>query len=316
MDNRINNLALQLGSLNDEIKDTIGQINHFHQERENLLSGIEQLELRKGVLRDEVLKKKNELELLTTTIRETIVKEKKDSAQRREQIDKEVYEYELKRDTAKKEKDDALSKIKSVLSEKAFAKQAAEQAIASYEQAKIRESKQTAQLRLAETQMRDSAKEIERAEKHYEILSFSQTKLFEQIGTHGRTLKQLIVKAEAKRLIVSRLEELTFSLREALQTKSKQLKVLNAEYLSVSKALDQSHTDFARQAEDLKRAKSEFVNYRERELERIRKGDENVLALKKDYEKKQKDIRIVAARLKKLWAANNPKVSFPNIYES
>ena len=80
---KINNLVLQLGSLNDEIKQTVIQVNHFHQEREKILIEIENLEKEKKRIRLEILKVNDDLRSLVFSIKSELVALEKNSKERK-----------------------------------------------------------------------------------------------------------------------------------------------------------------------------------------------------------------------------------------
>ena len=234
LDRKIEDKKLQLGSLNDELKDTVASIEANHKIRDGLLEEIGELETRKS-----------------------------ESGKALERVKKE----HLKELTLHLE-----------------------------------------QVKGADSNVRVKIKEVEK------IVGFMLDLESKKEGLM-RTIKNLKKQENDLKKETAKLSKEKVKLKE-ISTKldkfENKLKEISAESDVASVELKDKKNVLSALIEQISREKIEFSAYKEREQEKIRQGLISIEGIKKDFERKDKDRRIVVARLKKLWKLKFSE-PFPNI---
>lgn len=225
---RESNLRAQISSLNDELKDTLKQVNAYHSERDLLLKQIDTLRI--------------------------------------ERMEEE-----------------------SVLQ-------------------KIKESFGTIHLS-HEHQIKDLTEQSELKREEIE----AKANLCLNLETKESEVKEKIkkLKDDKKKLATVRTE------LEDTQNKLLALEPIKKELLETIDSLHEAKTEldvttreYERMKDDIKESRIETIAWATEQRINITNKQKNIDALREDWEKKHKDLRIVKARLKKLWPKKEP---FPKI---
>lgn len=312
-ENKAEQIRNQVSSFNDELKQTVVQVNHFHQERDKLLSEIELLNSSIKQARQEDLKaRNNSVQLLEQ------LKIESQNADRIFQDNKMAMETQLNSlKDAIKLNEAELTKINNrFISAISNRDEAIEQEIDSInktkETKKILETERN-KLEILRNSVNIFQDKLNVIDKEYERVSLTQSALLEQIKYQESLLRKLLTDTDDKRKVLSKIEEKLYMSDKTFQAREQELKQINQNYQQIIKDGDLIKLNIKKELENLQQEKSVFNNYKIKESEIIKQGLITITGNLKDYQKKERDLNIVTARLKKKWKEINKDLPFPKI---
>lgn len=306
-------LVLQIGSLNDEIKQTVLQVNQIHKDRDQSLAELSELMSRKGQLRSEIFKAKDDLASLNFKIKEESV------------------EYE----TRKKSKEEELIRIISNLTDKI---QNLETEIIKVQEKKSKETdllKDYEQKRKTALELANAAKDefkvvkskldnvvkdcqqsetkLNNLEQEFSKLSLSQIRLLEDISFNNSLLRETTNNVKGKINFVSELESKVYLLEEAYQNRLAELRKITQEYVNLTEKSKTDKEDMEIDRNELETEKLEFRGYKEKSKKEIDLGYVGLENVRKEYKTKFKDLEIIKTRLIRKWKELYKDVPFPKV---
>ena len=161
-------------------------------------------------------------------------------------------------------------------------------------------------------EVRELNRKLLKAQKEYGEQTISQTKLVQQISIQNSLLRDIVKKIDEKRTPLSKLEDQLYAVENTLQLRIRELNEVNSNYKENIQKLEEVQRSIKKEREVFYQEREESLNQISQIKSKVEEEQEGISLLKKDYDKKFKDLKVVEKRLRKLWPKDK---LFPRIHE-
>src|SRR3990167_4431634 len=226
LERKIEDKKLQLGSLNDELNTTIRQVNHLHEERENLLAENDVLVGQKRQAREDILKARDTLSAILLDAKSAKEGHEKNNVLMQTQFENARTASAHQQELLEKE----IERLQSVKSVAFSAKKEMENEVISItSRLKIvqeDEMKQTRRIKQFEAQIKELLRSLSTVESKNTSAEKQQEKLVSNIQYQETVLRNLVDRVDKHRQSLSVRENMLYAIQEAISYSNTKLKEL------------------------------------------------------------------------------------------
>lgn len=309
---RPEDLKLQLGSLNDEIKQTVAQINHLHQERDKFLVEIDEARSTLSQTRQAVLKAREDLSALLLTIKNDSEDFVKSSNLKEAALNLKITDLQEKVSNISEQADSYEKKRVKALADKIKAED--EEKLADGQAHKSKQEAGKLQLKLDSLrfELKELLSKCTQASSEYERLTLSQSSILKQITTGETLLRVLNEKTAKAREITANFESQIYSLEDTISGKEREHREITNQLKAIELSFNLTKKKLEQTEDKITLEKTEHAKWLQ---ETKTKADENFRKTVQridDLEQRKKDLKVVEDRLRKLWKQNS-NLPFPKL---